>query len=387
MSAFVTDGSFHLASTVIRSIGKHQVDVFAGDSVNYRFGSRFCTGYFQYPFPESPSFIPSLYGLLEKTHSHVLIPMSNTTIVPVAKNKKMLDEVTTTPVADYSAIIKAMDKFETYRAAVSSGIPVPKTYRIGNLQDLHNRAAETGYPLILKPATSEGSSAGVLRVDSDTDLESCYLRINQIYGTVLLQEYIPGGSKQMRMVDVLFDSQSQPAAVFTAKKIREYPVTGGITTLGESTWEPDLAELGVKLMNDLKWKGVAEIEFKVDPRDNIPRMIEINPRFWSYLQLPICCGVDFPYLLYKVGCGDDIAPQEKYATGVRYIHPFRDLMSVISSVKKNKNLQDLLKVPSSYSGIKTTAYSFMDDPMLILEKPWISIKKKWVFAKNKRGKE
>ena len=380
MSAFVTDGSFHLASTVIRSIGKRQVDVFAGDWVNYRFGSRFCKRYYEYPHPVSPEFIPFLYDLMKKHPADVLIPMSNITIFPIAQNKKMLEEVISVPIPDFSIITKAIDKFETYMAAVNAGVPAPKTFLIQDIPDLHSRAAETGFPLILKPVSSEGSSAGVIRVDSEEDLEARYLGIHNLFGPVLLQEYIPGGSTQMRMVDVLYDNGSHPVAVFTAKKLREYPPTGGITTLGESTWEPEIAALATKLMTDLKWKGVAEIEFKIDPRDNKPRLIEINPRFWSYLQLPVCCGVDFPYLLYKVGLGDEIAPLENYPVGVRYIHPLRDIFSVATSVRRDRNLHNLLRVPGSYCGVRTTAYSFMDDPMLILEKPWIGVKK--MRAKN-----
>ncbi len=40
------------------------------------------------------------------------------------------------------------------------------------------------------------------------------------------------------------------------------------------------------------------VEFKLDPRDNTPKLMEINPRFWGSLALAIESGVNFPYLLY-----------------------------------------------------------------------------------------
>ena len=41
------------------------------------------------------------------------------------------------------------------------------------------------------------------------------------------------------------------------------------------------------------------IEFRIDSRDGVPKIMEVNPRFWGSLQLSILSGVDFPYLLYK----------------------------------------------------------------------------------------
>jgi predicted ATP-grasp superfamily ATP-dependent carboligase len=42
------------------------------------------------------------------------------------------------------------------------------------------------------------------------------------------------------------------------------------------------------------------VEFKVDPRDGTPKLMELNPRFWGSLQLAIVSGVDFPYLILRI---------------------------------------------------------------------------------------
>ena len=46
--------------------------------------------------------------------------------------------------------------------------------------------------------------------------------------------------------------------------------------------------------------GVAELDFVNDSRDNTPKLMEINPRFWGSLQGAISEGVDFPFLLHKL---------------------------------------------------------------------------------------
>jgi predicted ATP-grasp superfamily ATP-dependent carboligase len=59
------------------------------------------------------------------------------------------------------------------------------------------------------------------------------------------------------------------------------------------------------------------VEFKVDPRDNEPKLMELNPRFWGSLALAIHAGVDFPYLLYRMAMGEEFEPIVEYEVGVR----------------------------------------------------------------------
>jgi predicted ATP-grasp superfamily ATP-dependent carboligase len=59
------------------------------------------------------------------------------------------------------------------------------------------------------------------------------------------------------------------------------------------------------------------VEFKMDPRDNQPKLMELNPRFWGSLALAVHAGVDFPYLLYRMAMGEDLTPIRDYASGVR----------------------------------------------------------------------
>jgi predicted ATP-grasp superfamily ATP-dependent carboligase len=77
------------------------------------------------------------------------------------------------------------------------------------------------------------------------------------------------------------------------------------------------------------------VEFKVDPRDNKPKLMEINPRFWGSLPLAIYSGVDFPYLLYKMAMGEDFETVTTYKTGIRsrYLLP-GDIMHFISNPER-----------------------------------------------------
>jgi predicted ATP-grasp superfamily ATP-dependent carboligase len=72
-----------------------------------------------------------------------------------------------------------------------------------------------------------------------------------------------------------------------------------------------------RLLKKLEWYGVAMVEFKVDPRDGIAKLLEINPRFWGSLALAIYSGIDFPYLLYCLATGRQVPAMLEYEDGKR----------------------------------------------------------------------
>ena len=135
------------------------------------------------------------------------------------------------------------------------------------------------------------------------------------HGKYLVQEYIP--SDRTICANVIFDRMSNAKAIFTYTRLREYPRNGGPSVLRESTDDRQVKELALKFFKGIRWKGVAMIEFKIDNRDGVPKLMEVNPRFWGSLALPIFAGVDFPFLLYQLACGKQVDVVNDYRLGVR----------------------------------------------------------------------
>jgi hypothetical protein len=105
-----------------------------------------------------------------------------------------------------------------------------------------------------------------------------------------------------------------------------------------------------RLLEALDWHGVAEVEFKLDPRDNVPKFMEINGRFWGSLELAIEAGVDFPYLLYRLITEGDVKPVFQYKAGVRRRWLEGDIIH-LSNVLKNVNLHSNLPYPDKLKTI------------------------------------
>ena len=170
-------------------------------------------------------------------------------------------------------------------------------------------------PAVIKPRISSGSF-GIVYVRKREDLIPSYQKVHARYPFPLIQEWIPDGGGTFGL-SALFDEASNIKAAFIHKKLRMYPVQGGPSTLREGVEHPQIMELGLSLLKSLNWTGVGMIEFKVDPRDGVPKLMEINPRFWGSLQLAIVSEVDFPYLILKMARGESFEPVLRYPVGRR----------------------------------------------------------------------
>jgi len=243
--------------------------------------------------------------------------MEEETLLLIAKYHSEISKLTSLLIPELSKIEFVRNKANLLQFAERHGIPVPKTlYPSPNLLTLKNDDLfNIPIPSVIKPRVSFGSF-GLVYVNRKEDLPSSYQAVHQRYPLPLVQEYIPDGGGTFGFC-ALFDHHSNLKAAFVHKKLRMYPVRGGPSTLRESVEHPQIMELGLSLLRLLDWKGVAMVEFKVDPRDQTPKLMEVNPRFWGSLQLAIFSGVDFPYLMLKIAKGEEVEPVLSYQVGMR----------------------------------------------------------------------
>ncbi len=87
------------------------------------------------------------------------------------------------------------------------------------------------------------------------------------------------------------------------RRIREWPPSGGASTLREPIDVPHLFRPATQLLRQLEWWGPAQVELRTDPRSGTPYMMEVNPRFWGSLKLAIDAGVNLPHVLcsHRIG--------------------------------------------------------------------------------------
>ena len=315
MRVLVTDGHFRKTLAVVRSLGRKGVYVTVGErtSLNTSFFSKYCSRRIVYPSPKRfpDRFIEFLLTEIKKHPIDCLFPMEEETLLLIAKYRSEISRYTYLLIPDLQKIEFVRDKGNLIRFAEAHGIPVPKTFYIPPTHVI----AQIPIPAVIKPRISSGSF-GIAYVKKREDLIPLYQSVHVRYPYPLIQEYIPDGGGTFGL-SALFDEKSNVKAAFIHKKLRMYPVQGGPSTLREGVEHPQIMELGLSLLKSLNWVGIAMVEFKVDPRDGIPKLMEVNPRFWGSLQLAIFSGVDFPYLILKMAKGEKFEPVLHYTVGRR----------------------------------------------------------------------
>ncbi|MGA2316644.1 MAG: ATP-grasp domain-containing protein [Thermodesulfobacteriota bacterium] len=323
-SVLVTDGHFRKTLAVVRSLGRKGIHVTVGERtfLNTSFFSKYCTRRLVYPSPRrSPDqFIEFLLKEIKENHYDCLFPMEEETLLLLANYHSEISPYTYLLSPGLKKIEFVRDKRNLMEFAETHGIPTPKTFQISPSLSpsslmAEGRVGEIPIPAVIKPRISSGSF-GIIYVKKKEDLIPSYQSVHERYPFPLIQEWIPDGGGTFGL-SALFDEASNIKAAFVHKKLRMYPVQGGPSTLREGVEHPQIMELGLSLFKSLNWAGVGMVEFKVDPRDGIPKLMEINPRFWGSLQLAIVSGVDFPYLILRMARGESFEPILRYNVGKR----------------------------------------------------------------------
>jgi predicted ATP-grasp superfamily ATP-dependent carboligase len=315
----ILDGFWNKALAGVRSLGRRGFFVGVGEGTRLApaMFSRYCRRRFVHPsvVGEPEAFLAALERELEIGGYEVLLPMELSTQLLVTAHRERLTPLVRIPFADAEVTRRVHDKGTLAAFARERGIACPATFFPRGPADAAAMARELPYPVLIKPRHSSGGR-GIVRVECVADFPAAYSRVHARSAAPIVQECLPPGGEALG-VAVLMNFASEPKASFAYRRLREYPIAGGPSTLRESIWNPELQERAERLLASLGWTGVAMVEFKVDPRNGDPKLLEVNPRFWGSLHHAIVCGVDFPFLVYRLAMDGDVDRVRRYRIGVR----------------------------------------------------------------------
>ncbi|QKD03416.1 hypothetical protein [Mesorhizobium loti] len=196
-----------------------------------------------------------------------------------------------------------------YRRARELGLAVPLTYGITSLEQA--KAAELRFPVILKPNMGGRSRFARAKAVLTSDLKSfltAYAWAAEEIGSenIVVQEMVPGGGESQFSYAALWN-EGAPVAEFTARRTRQYPVDFGYTsTFVEVVDEPQLVDAARRLLGSIAHHGLVEVEFKRDARDGSMKVLDVNPRPWTWFGLGAAAGVDLGAVLWAIRSGQTV---------------------------------------------------------------------------------
>lgn len=143
------------------------------------------------------------------------------------------------------------------------------------------------YPYLLKPI--RGSSGHEIRkIDSKEDLGDILLRLNS--ENYILQELIPG--KNMSCSILAIDGEIKAQTIQEGLASRNFSFSTAIKFVRDEC----VSELTREIVKAADYSGLANLDFRLDERDNQPKLIDFNARFWSNISGSRAAGVNFVLL-------------------------------------------------------------------------------------------
>jgi predicted ATP-grasp superfamily ATP-dependent carboligase len=317
VKVLVTDGANRVALAVVRALGRAGAQVAVVEQERYAVKT---PATFRSRYVSRHDVIPSLAGdgafleaLAERAAGYdIVLPVStNVSLACAAHREKIPARL---PIPSLAILRRANDKSAALSLARKAGVPVPVTYAPEDDEELDAVAARVRLPAVVKlrddagTALEPGQRYAICR--SAEEIRAAFRRLHAIKPFPLIQEKIEGPGYG---VGILAE-QGRVLASFAHRRVREYPVTGGPSTVCVSVVDERLTGYAAALIRELEWSGVAMVEFK---KDDDYRLMEVNPRFWGSLPLATRAGVNFPELLCRRAMGEELGAAPRGAEGVR----------------------------------------------------------------------
>jgi len=320
----VLDGHTNAALAFTRSLGRaghwivvgHHTGAFSRAAL-----SRYCKGNVEYPSPTSQTadFIAAVRSYVQKEEIELVAPMSDWTVFPLSRYREEFQGVTRLMVPAHEALETASDKHQTILMARALNIPVPETTLVSSLDDME-RLHNLGFPLVIKDRFSVRWLDGRVVFGSTDyaysggDLGRIVAKRLSSAGDVLVQRFARG-------MGVGFSCLAVGGNVhlpFQWERLREVDPRGSGSCARKSVGlDSQILGASRALVKELGFSGILMVEFKKDRSSGRLTLMEINPRPWGSMQLPIDCGIDYPLHVVRQCLEGEVPPERvEYKKGI-----------------------------------------------------------------------
>lgn len=313
-----------------------------------------------------PDALPRLLALArrEGLAGAVLFAGGDTEARLIADNHTALAAVFRLTTPPWDALQWLFDKRLMQQHAAALGLDVPLAYAAHDRHELDTMALR--FPLVLKPTVRTVDNAFTLakawRADDRPTLLARWDAAAALVGAdaIVVQELIPGGGEAQYSYAAVCD-RGKPVAELVARRRRQYPVEFGYTsTFVETVDCAPVEDAGRRLLASLDYTGIAEVEFKHDQRDGRYKLLDVNARIWTWGGLGAAAGVDFPDALWRLACGEPVAPLRP-SRDVAWMHASRDVVAAAHEMLRGR-LTPVAWLRSLRRPLTFAAFA-LDDPL------------------------
>jgi predicted ATP-grasp superfamily ATP-dependent carboligase len=187
-----------------------------------------------------------------------------------------------------SIIEKVRNKYTFYRELEKLGINHPTTRVVEDIEDCRRFIEEIGFPVVIKPTHGFGGYR-IRRVDNWENLQHTLNFLKNNNKKVILQRFIQGANCSVSFISTerggtLLSINEQLLGLSEVFQTEPFGYCGNIVPMitGEKVTE-EIRKLTNLVSNHFKLRGSNGIDLVLTP-DNVPYLIEVNPRFQGTLE-------------------------------------------------------------------------------------------------------
>lgn len=297
--------------------------------------------------------------LIKTGRFDLVLPLVDFSASIVAKHKEELSKYATICVSDKEAFERAQDKLQVMEICMRNGIPCPKTLiGISNVNEVIKSGIH--FPIVIKPKKGCGAK-GFHRILNQESLEKIISKNNIKLSDMVVQECLPIGSALISD-NIFIDKNGKIKSSFLYRCYRFYPLTGGTGTFNMTFNRVDIHEECARLVKMMGLRGCIGVDLMIDPRDNVAKIIEINPRILACSKIGFVAGVNQAQQIIEDVYEESVTSMMKYKSGIGIRMSQIDILWFLKSSERFKVKPSWFKI----HGVKDQMFC-LDDPL-----PWFA---------------
>ncbi len=225
-------------------------------------------------------------------------------------------------------------KFSLHQICRDLGMPSPRTALPESAAAARDFASMTGFPVVAKLTAPWNAPRGLRstqlvhdRPALDRAREMCV----RAGAGLMLQEFIPGGAGHDWFFHGYCDANADCRPAFTGVKERSYPPRAGLTSFGRSAANDRLRAEVVALLARLRYRGLLDLDIRLDTRDGRYHLLDFNPRLGAQFRVfRDAAGTDVALAAYLDLTSQPI-PASAQVDGRRFVVENYDPISALAS--------------------------------------------------------
>lgn len=269
----------------------------------------------------------------------------------------------TVPFLSEDLLDAVSDKATFAELAQQAGLAVPETvvvdFKDADCPDWQAPTVDLGWPVIAKAASSADyqtvefdGKMKVFEIGSPAELAELWekLRAAGYKGRFVAQELIPGDDTQMRSITAYVDKDGDVTLLAGAHVLLEEHTPNGLGNPAAMI-TGDLGEMFEQALAFLKltnYRGFANFDVKVDPRDGVGKFFEVNPRIGRNNYYVTAAGANVAQFVVGDAIDGVKVPPQRVAKEILYsVLPTKLLLKYILDPALRAKVQALAKDPGS----------------------------------------